>query len=321
MNEQAERAVIDRVFGPFDEVRWRKRSHYAQIVGVTRGNEKLVVKLPVPWVLGRLCDDAREKEGEFLNRVVDAYLKALTAVGVSVPSVYELALVDGYPVHLISDAGEDCEVQILSDPSRLSEILRMVLLGISGMVQDDKERVGLDARLRNFGFSNRHAVYFDVFPPLVYFDGAYLVHYPNPDDPRAVASEVTRKFTGFGILRRFRFDLMVINPELEAAFLSALEVLGEPMRSQVVERFGTLPDAQWSQMRTSGQKRDFLRRIGPMDVDTMRDIAVRAIPLRGRQRYDIMSKVFVATSLAITRDPDEHAARLERYRHILAEYL
>lgn len=320
MNEQTERAIIDRAFGPFDGIRWRKRSFYAQIVGVTRGEEKLVVKIPVPWELGRICDDAREREGAFLNDAVEEYQRALADTGIPLPAVYETTLVDGYPVHLISDTGEDCEMRVRREPALLPEILREVLAGIRGILWNGEERVGLDARLGNFGGSNGRVVYFDIFPPLIRFQGSHLVHYPNPDDPRAVRLEVTRKFMRFGILRRLRFDLMVIDPEWEAIFLESLAMFGEPMASEVLQQFSTLHDAQWQRLKHS-QRSDFLRRIQPMDVDTMREIAVRVIPLRGEERRRVMEEVFVATSLAITRDPDEHAARLERYRRILAEYI
>lgn len=308
-------------------VRWRKRSPYGLIWGIDDPSAgRLVIKAPVPWHFAKLDRAERTAEARAISQTTIAFWSTLRSHGVSVPNRYECAVVeDGFPLHFVSDEGTDCAECIQVDPALLPDCLRWMVRSMEGVLVDSRAEVGLDARLSNFTppadrSSKGKAVYVDLFPPLLRVDGHYHVHYPNPPG-NIVGAEVARKFTAAGILRRFRYEVLALDPDFELHVMAALrEALGGELGRRLAQLLEDLPDRQVLGLQGAARRR-FVDRIPIEEVEFRREVAARLLPQRGPERARILQEVFVATSLAITRGPEEQAARAARYREILDPYL
>ena len=125
---------------------------------------------------------------------------------------------DGFPVHHISHEGTDCAKIIRDQPDRAREVVEGIVTAITGLLVRGTHEVGIDAFLSSFSLNGHGVRYVDIFPSYVKFDGQTSLHYPNPADSIIFACEEARKFTAFGILRRLRLDLMLLDPALESVF-------------------------------------------------------------------------------------------------------
>ena len=123
-----------------------------------------------------------------------------------------------------------------------------------------------------------------------------------------------------GILRRLRFDLLWMDRSNEKLFFTALDRLDEPIRTEVLDAFDQLPDKPVLQLDSEGIRR-LLETVAPTEVDTLREIAAKVIPLKGSDRNTIMTEIFNTTSMAITTSPDEHNLRHSRFQQLISSYL
>lgn len=317
-----ERSVLEDLFGHGAiEVLWNQDSRSARILGVREARGPWVVKMPGWGTLAVLNQEERSAQVSLMNRATMAFHSRLTKLGVTLPRHYEIKELRGFPIHLSSDHGEDCARIVQRSPSELSSTIEKIVRIITGVFASGDRQVGIDARLSNFSLSENGeaAVYIDIFPPLINFDGQYLVHFPNPTAPEEVAIEIERKFTPFGILRRLRFDLLAVNPAWGEQFSDALRAVDDqPLRSELNDRFGALPDQRVLQM-SEMERRRLLNRLPPGDADTRREIAARVIPV-GALRSEVMLQVFAATSFVGVSENERHA-RLERFGAIIDPFL
>ena len=308
--------ILRQRYPHIDTPIWSQRSTYSVILCTQNGDGPTVIKMPVPWRLRDLDGNQRVQLAQWLNETTSTFLERLSARGVLLPRSYETELVDGYSVHLISYEGEDNATIVQRHPRELPALLREMLKSIRPVLLSGEQAVGLDARLGNFS----GGIYIDVFPPLVQYQDSHLVHFPNPSDPEIVAQEVDRKFSPFGILRRLRFDLIALDPDLECIFFSALDYFEEPFRSAMRDAFASLPDAKIPSL-TRFERAQLTEGIPANEVDTLREVAAKLIPLRGRERSAVLDEVFYTTSRSITTSFSEHDERISRFREILKPFL
>lgn len=316
-----ERHVLEQLFGhQAVEVLWIVNSRSARIVGVREARGPWVVKMPGWHTLEVLSDQGRHAGAVTMNQATTAFHARLTELGVHLPNFYHMQEIAGFPVHLSSDHGEDCAAIVRRDHEELASIVRKIVKNLNGVFEHGQSNVGIDARLSNFALAqDGEIIYIDIFPPLVYHDDRYFVHFPNPTNPEEVATEIERKFKPFGILRRLRFDLLAVNPDWGDAFFQALdEVDNLALRQELKARFQSLPDQLVRQMDRQ-QRVELLEGLPFGDVDAYREIAAQLIPV-SEVRGPVMTQVFAATSFVGVPD-SERRARWERFLQIIDPFL
>lgn len=316
-----ERTVLEQLFGhPAIEVTWTVNSRSARIIGVREARGPWVVKMPGWRTLEILSPDERQAGSVTMNQATAAFHERLTKLGVKLPNFYEIKEVSGFPVHLSSDHGEDCAQIVRRSPGELARIIRWIIRNLNGVFEHGNDQLGIDARLSNFALAqNDEVIYIDIFPPLIYYDDRYFVHFPNPTDPQEVQTEIERKFKPFGILRRLRFDLLAVNPTWSDIFFEALDEVNNPnLRQELKSRFRSLPDQRVGQMDRQ-QRADLLEGLPFGDVDAYREIAAQLIPM-SEVRDPVMAQVFAATSFVGVSD-SERRARWERFLQIIDPFL
>ena len=147
-------------------------------------------------------------------------------------------------------------------------------------------------KIDNFVF-NEGIVYVDIFPPLCFYQGRYLVHYLNPRDEGAIKKELERKFEPPEILRRFRSQLLFIDPSLEDLLLETINALLEPpIKKEILEFLAQLPDRLI--IDNPQQTRRLIEGYSD-DVNILHEIAARIIP-PGPERARILERIFRLSS-------------------------
>lgn len=313
--------VLGQLFGHRSiEVLWRIDARSATILGVREAGGPWVVKMPGWRILEVLSPDKRLASAVAMNRATAAFREQLTKLGVTLPNFYHMQEVNGFPVHLSSDHGEDCAQMVRRDNSQLKTILTKIVSSLGGVFERGHDQIGIDARLSNYALSpDGQIVYIDIFPPLVYFEGQYFVHFPNPTTPEEVIVEINRKFKPFGILRRLRFELLSVNPTWHDSFFQALDAVDDfGLRADLQQRFQNLPDQRVGQM-SKRERLDLLWNLSFGDVDSYREIAAQVIPL-DQVREQVMVQMFDATSFVGFSDI-ERRAKWERFLHIIDPFL
>jgi len=313
--------VLEKLFGHLSvEVLWRIDARSATILGVREAGGPWVVKMPGWRILEVLSPDQRLASAVTMNRATVAFREQLTNLGVALPNLYHMQEVNGFPVHLSSDHGEDCAQIVRRDRAQLSSILTKIVSSLNGVFERGNCQIGIDARLSNYALSpDGQIVYIDIFPPLVNFEGRYFVHFPNPTTPEEVGVEINRKFKPFGILRRLRFELLSVNPTWHGSFFLALDAVDNfHLREDLKQGFQNLPDQRVGQM-SKQERLDLLNGLPFGDVDSYREIAAQVIPL-DQVREQIMVQMFDATSFVGFSDI-ERRAKWERFLHIIDPFL
>lgn len=316
-----ERHVLEQLFGhQAVEVLWIVNSRSARIVGVREARGPWVVKMPGWQTLEILSEVDRQAGSATMNQATAEFHSRLAALGVRLPDFYQIQEIFSFPVHLSSDHGEDCAAVVRRTHEELASITRKIVRSLNGVFEHGQNKVGVDARLSNFALAqDGEIIYIDIFPPLVYHDDQYFVHFPNPTDQEEVDTEIERKFKPFGILRRLRFDLLAINPNWSGIFFEALdEVDSLILRQELKDRFQSLPDQRVRQMDKQ-QRIDLLNGLPFGDVDTYREIAAQLIPV-SEVRGQVMAQVFAATSFVGVSDA-ERRARWEKFLQIIDPFL
>ncbi len=301
-----------------------KHANHARVFVVQNGGDPFYAKAPCPWQLESLSERDRWVEADRINAITEAFYRVLDSHAVPLPDMYETMILDGgYPLHLISDEGMDCSEILSRSPDRVREIVEGIVEAISRVLIFGDEQVGMDPLLSNFALNGRGMRYIDIFPPLVKYEGKYVVHYPNPSEEQVIRREVERKFTPFGILRRLRFELISRNPVWERVFYDVIrERLDQSLLGPVMRHFRNLPDARLSDAGLSQQdRREIFLHVNPLDVDGLREFAAKAIPLTGASRKEVMDKIFDLTSFVRAKDLVHFHERVGRYRQLVEPYL
>ncbi|OGY45530.1 MAG: hypothetical protein A2729_01955 [Candidatus Buchananbacteria bacterium RIFCSPHIGHO2_01_FULL_39_14] len=285
---------------------WFSRSHFSSLACFRLVDQAtkpgVVVKTIMPWYLDQLDTVQRGEVAKLWIEATMHFRNLLTQHGVPVAKDYRCFCQDGYVYHLSSEEGRSGEefVQSLSPVAR-AQAIRLILEAITGVLrQQNSPLVGLDPQLSNFGFRQTplglKVSYLDVFPPLCWFQGRYLVHYPNPTDSGIIESELNRKFRLLGILRRMRFSIMAIDLGLEEIFFNELSaVLGNSLLAETMGFFNSLPDASVKNSFDHAAVKDSILRLQPdgQGIDAIREFGVRlASRYTERSRTDFLADVF-----------------------------
>lgn len=278
-------------------LQWAEASSYADVrcyVDPKSGDNEAVIVKRIN--AARLGGDAHST-ARLINESVLHFRDGLAKRHVPIITPYECT-VDGEDVVHISGYGGATVRSLMSgapaDDRR--RYLAMVVGAMTGVLdQGDVPEVGIDARLSNFCHGEGGVTYIDVFPALCVFGGEYLVHWPNPTDPRVIAKERRRKFDPQGIVRRFRFDVLEAgdsdDDDLHAAIIDAM---GGEAGGRMLDFLRTLPDRAFAEASTDG-KHALIEALTPDDTDLAREIAIRIVP-RDDTRARTLKQLYINTS-------------------------
>lgn len=308
-------SYIAERLGQVEEI-WSRKTRYCGIVRVVSTES---INGCNDWVVKVVMPEQADAAVQF-NEASKVFRRELASVEVPLSAVYEMTLRGKYAVQLSSYEGVDCDQVITQDFGQAPTVVRAILTSIKGLLsQPQPSNVGMDSQLSNFCWNNGRPVYTDTFPPLCFYRGQRLVHYPNPTSPEEIEREVGRKFTALGILRRLRFSLLALSPSLGVVFEQALEVLDDDLQVQMREFIATIPNGNIHGMARS-ELLALIDGLSHDDVETRREIAALVIPETLPNRSELLREIFVCTSLVPLPDQPPLEARLKTFRQIVEEH-
>lgn len=281
---------------------WERKSRYALVTCFKNGAGFIVEKEIAP-------EKVNSGNARWVNETSMYFRERLRALGVGLAEPYTFTEVGGKAIQTSPFVGLDLD-KVFHQGNATPEILEKLFSTIGGVLMQAGREVGIDARLSNFCLGTDASVlYVDTFPPLVKYQGEYIVHFPNPTDPNVVEQELKRKFDPFGIMRRIRFSILAQDAGVtEEDILRAVgKAVGGNYQADIADFFQTLPDNK--------EERVALAELSLDDPDAIRELALRFMPPKGPARDAYFSKVFDLSSnfcpLQITADE-----RLNRIREL-----
>lgn len=270
------------------DIIWQKKSRYALVTCINNGRGVVVEKQIAP-------ENVNSGNAYWVNKTSAYFRQELRNHGVLLAEPYTFAEKEGKAIQCSPYVGLNLdEVFHREKKVKIHHILEGLISTISGVLlqPDCGRRVGIDARLSNFclGPDGRNVYYVDTFPPLVEYKGKYIVHFPNPTDPKLIEQELKRKFDPLGIMRRLRFSILAQDTGIhEVDVLMAVEeIMGGAFERQVRDFFQTLPDNK--------EEKQALNELSLSDPDAIRELALRFMPPRGEARDKYFSEVFDLSS-------------------------
>lgn len=284
-------------------VLWTIESRYATVCCYEEDGKRWVRKVLVPHInLGQSAEE--------LNRISMVFRKLLKDRNVPLAEPYTFDEDDGHAVQLSSFVGDD--LQKVAGAGGFNRAVFERLIGLlAGILSDSSELVGIDARISNFCLSeNGDIVYVDTFPPLLFFEGRYIVHFPNPTDPKIVELERFRKFNRLGILRRLRFSLLEQSVGIsDDEIISTVRgCISSALATEVAEYFKTFPDRM--------PLESFLAQMSLSDPDGIREVALCMASSLGDRRPWFLNEIFELSSNFCPR-PLSQEQRLTCIRDLL----
>ncbi len=262
---------------------WQVKSRYALVTCINNGRGVIVEKEIAP-------ENVNSENALWVNETSIYFRNKLRDLGVLLAEPYTFTQTGSSAIQCSPYVGLDLE-KVFREGKATPEILARLVSTMSGVLGQTEREVGLDARLSNFCLSPGENVYYvDTFPPLVFYEGEYIVHFPNPTDPELVEQELRRKFDPLGILRRMRFSILAQDVGIsEEDFLVAIRTgMGETFGKQVADFFQNLP---------GNQKIDqALAELSLDDPEAIRELALRFMPPRGETRKQYFSQIFDLSS-------------------------
>jgi hypothetical protein len=314
--------VASRHLGDRIRSEWFSRSHFSDIAcfrDIDDPSAGVVIKRILPWHLDTLPAVQRDEVARLFNQSTLHFRELLQQYQVPVAKTYECLYQDGHVFHISSEEGTSAQTCINHDHCDRPKMIGLIVRAIAPLLtQPDPPMVGLDPQLDNFGVVRQPddelgVVYVDIFPPLCYFEGRHLVHYPNPTDQKVIEWELDRKFRPLGILRRLRFSVLSVDLALEEIFLAELrQALESRLFGQIRDFFESLPDAA---IRNGFNRQDISRLIQNIPDEGVDDI--REVGMRLASRSVLTRKQFLAEVFDLSRkDPspgyeEPHAVRFE----------
>lgn len=214
----------------------------------------------------------------------------LQRLGVSLAEPYTFSEENGKAIQTSPYAGFDLE-NIIQKGEITDAMLENLILAIKGVLLQKDLQAGIDARLSNFCLGEDGIVrYVDTFPPLVEYQGEYIVHFPNPTDPKIIQQELKRKFDPLGIIRRLRFSILEQDMGIsDSQILFAIQkVMGQEFADKVNVFFQTFPD----HMEIS----DAFTQLSLDDPDGIRELAIKLMPSKGKERNEFLKEIFELSS-------------------------
>lgn len=263
------------------KIKWTINSRYAVVSCFSKDGDL--------WIEKMISTDNTETQNpKWVNEVSECFRQKLIFNKVPLASPYLFEERENYSIQTSPYVGPDVEkffyLNRLDKKNKLL-IVEKIIAAMSGVLfQGSNPEVGIDPRLSNFCVNNDGDIYYvDTFPPLVKYNGGYVVHFPNPVSPEIIAKEIIRKFNSYGIIRRFRFSILEQDYSLtERDILLAIKnVLGKNFSDDVENYFLSLP-------------REISREL---DADTIREIAIsKAVSKFGKQRELFLTEIFELSS-------------------------
>lgn len=287
---------------------WQVSSRYALVTCMINGNNECVVEKNI---LPNLNNGFNV---DFINDTSMYFREELKKLRVPLAEPYLCLKRDGRSIQISPYVGEDLEKIFKSGKAKI-QLIEGILTGIEGVLMQEDPVVGIDARVSNFCLGVDGVVYYvDTFPALVKYQSNYLVHYPNPIDPKILNQEYYRKFTKRGILRRLRFSILEQDSGFyEKDLLASIKsVLGQNFFQEMVEFFNSLPDhIEDKQLALDTMSLD--------DPDGIRELALRFKPPKGGGRTEYFNEVFDLSSNFCPYDLSE-SERLNRIRDLFLKH-
>ena len=262
---------------------WQAKSRYALVTCINNGRGVIVEKEIAP-------ENVNSQNAHWVNDTSMYFRRRLRELGVPLAEPYTCTVDGAKAIQCSPYVGLDLD-KVFEKGEATPQILEKLIGSISGVLRTEGREVGIDARLSNFCLGPGGEVYYvDTFPPLVRYDGEFIVHFPNPTDAKVVEQELQRKFDPLGILRRLRFSILAQDAGISEADITASvrSVMGEAFGIKVYEFFQTLPDNKDVQVA--------LAEITLDDPDAIRELALRFMPPKGEQRKEFFSAVFDLSS-------------------------
>jgi hypothetical protein len=262
---------------------WQVKSRYALVTCINNGRGVIVEKEICP-------ESVNSQNARWVNRTSMYFRKKLRGLGVLLAEPYTFVEREGKAIQCSPYVGLDLD-EVFHEGGATPAVLKELLSTISGVLTQKEREVGLDARLSNFCLGPDGRVYYvDTFPPLVKYQGEFLVHFPNPTDSKIVEQELKRKFNPLGILRRLRFSILAQDAGIsEANILAAIgSVMGEAFGGGVRNFFQALPDNKELSVALAELTLD--------NPDAIRELALRFMPPRGEARTKFFHQVFDLSS-------------------------
>ncbi|MEI7765483.1 MAG: hypothetical protein WCI93_02750 [bacterium] len=265
------------------EIVWQVTSRYALVTCINNGRGIVVEKEIAPSIVNF-------GNAVWVNETSMYFRKKLHEAKVLLAEPYICFEQDGKAIQQSPYVGLDLE-KIFQKGNANQETFNKLINAISGVLSQTEPEVGIDARLSNFCLGPNEEIYYvDTFPPLVKYQGEFIVHFPNPTDPEIIYQEYKRKFDPMGILRRLRFSVL----EQDAGFteqniLAAISVvLGNSFSNKTEEFFQTFLDHM-------SIERAF-EKISLDDPDGIRELALKFMPPKGKSREDFLREIFNLSS-------------------------
>ncbi len=284
---------------------WQRKSRYALVTCINNGQGVVVEKEIAP-------ENVTSANAGWVNSTSMYFREKLRRLGVLLAEPYTFAEKEGKAIQVSPYVGLDLD-EVFDKGEATAKTLENLVGTISGVLAQTAREVGIDARLSNFCLGPDGRVYYvDTFPPLVKYGDEFIVHFPNPTDPRVVEQELQRKFDPLGILRRLRFSVLAQDAGInEADILAAVSnVMGKEFSAKLYTFFQTLPDNKDLEVALAELSLD--------DPDAVRELALRFMPPKGIERDRFFSTVFDLSSnfcpLPITAEE-----RMSRIRDLFAK--
>lgn len=283
---------------------WQKESRYALVTCFNNGRGVVVEK--------QICPHSVDAgNAHWVNETSRYFREKLRRLGVLLAEPYTFEEVDGKAIQYSPYVGQDLE-EILTRGLSVASVLEKLVATMSGVLSQTEREVGIDARVSNFCLGpDGRVFYVDTFPPLVKYDGNFIVHFPNPVNPVIVEQELRRKFDPLGVMRRLRFSILEQDSGIsEELILDAVDkVMGTAFGFQVREMFYNLPDHKNLEVA--------LGEITLEDPDGIREVALRVMPPSGEARVHFLTEIFnLSSHFCPIKMTDE--CRLGRIRDLLA---
>jgi len=263
---------------------WQRKSRYALVNCINTGRNGLVVEKQIA------PENVNFWNARWVNETSMYFRKRLREIGVPMAEPYTFVERDDKAIQCSPYVGPDLDT-VFSQGEATAETLQKIFSAMRGILSQTEREVGIDARLSNFCLSSESKLYYvDTFPPLVKYEGEFIVHFPNPTDPKIVEQELKRKFDPLGIIRRMRYSILAQDVGInEQHILVAIrKIMGKSFGRRVHEFFQTLPDNKDVSVALS--------ELSLEDPDSIRELALRFMPTKGKDRADYFSKVFDLSS-------------------------
>ena len=263
------------------KIEWTLNSRYAVVSCFSKSG--------VLWVEKMISTDNTEIQNpKWVNEVSECFRQKLIFNKVPLASPYLFEEKENFSIQTSPYIGPDIEkffsLNRLNKRNKLIVVEKVIAVMSGILFQDPSLEVGIDPRLSNFCINENGSIYYvDTFPPLVKYNGEYVVHFPNPTSSEIIKKEIARKFNPYGIIRRLRFSILEQDYSLKEKdiLLAIKNVLGKTFCVDVENYFSSLP-------------REFN---GELDVDTIREIAIsKALSKTGKEREFFLTEIFELSS-------------------------